>query len=494
MLDEDSQNRNLTIYSRDVPNPASRQFVQPKNLGPIKPPVLAWLSPTEGTALTTSTAQVRFEVHSTEPLTRLLLNDLEVTDGERANGSPGVYVIQRNVSLLPGANMIRISAENAGGSGSKELVLQRLLPPGYVETVSLQLADKSVIRPTLSSEADWHFDKALPTGQDLMLHFSVHNEQGGEVWVAVNGFRRRAVAVPAATEKGQANYRCPVVLTRERENIIDILPTLPTAQVSRTRVKLDCLSPAQPKQRLHLALIGIGVTDEQEFIDNAIRSLSGNSLRRTDARLYEFKASAFEHCYAYGPYAGNEVSRGIINYVLTNDIPNNISQQASDPLIQDVVLFYYRGGEQVSHAGEFYLTTQTQNPALDAIMRSPRWLQNRAISSTYLSGVMNELQGAHVMMLDVARMDGEPSGAVPVISSFAPHAATYRFAWTRPNVVPNDARLMTALNDAFQRADNLGRIEQELGREHLQLSTRYSDAIRYEHNTPAVLRALVMRK
>jgi hypothetical protein len=98
------------------------------------------------------------------------------------------------------------------------------------------------------------------------------------------------------------------------------------------------------------------------------------------------------------------------------------------------------------------------------------------------------------MMLDVARMQGEPAGATPVISSFAPHAATYRFAWTLPNVVPNDARLMTALNDAVRRSDNLAQIEQELGREHAQLSTRYTGAIRYEHNIPSVLRSLVMRQ
>lgn len=494
IVDNESRSRLLTIYSREVPNPAITPFIQPTNLGPIQPPVLTWLSPVEAAAVTASAAMVKFEVRSSEPLTRLTLNDLDVAVDQRSSRTPGVFVVERNVDLRPGANTLRITAENPGGSAARELVVQRLLPPGYVETVSLQMADRSFVQPAASGDAEWRFDRPLPAGRDLTLHFTVLGDEAGEVWVTVNGFRRRAVAAGARSRPGHADYRCPIILTQQVDNMIEVLPALPTARASRTRIRLDCAAPVQPRQRLHLALIGIGVTDEQEFIEGAVRSLSGQSLKRVDARLYEFQATAFERCFAYGPYAGDEVSRGVINFVLTNDIPNNISQQASDPLVSDVVLFYYRGGEQVSHAGEFYLTTQTQNPALDAIMRSPRWLQNRAISSTYLSGVMNELQGAHVMMLDVARRSGEPAGAVPVISSFAPHAATYRFAWIRPNTVPNDARLMTALNDAFQRSDNLAKIEQELGREHAELSTRYADAIRYEHNIPITLRSLIMHE
>ncbi|MEZ6077275.1 MAG: hypothetical protein R3C56_16890 [Pirellulaceae bacterium] len=380
-------------------------------------------------------------------LSRVELNQ----DGQRVklppvepsqSGEPSKLRQRVEVHLQPGLNTFQLMAENTDGLRAHSLTMNFVPSPVALRLHDLSNAADPTTKYSLHQADDglWRLEAPLDVARCLIrgsVRWSYADEDSLnnpklKVWVAVNGFKQPVDLQPVGSKPLERQFTCPIQLFRASGNSIDVsAPDLPELASSVARAEVDCASPELMRQRLHLAIIGVGVdrSQEQQLMEEAIASLSGSRLQHSAKRKeFSFQSPAFSECIGYGPYTGAVVSREKIGSLLEM-IRLRIQQARSRESANDVMMLYYRGGEQVNNGGQFYLTTQqTQSARQGEIIRDPLQLKYFAVSSDSLSYFVDRCPGTQLLLLDVARAVA-PQETLSHQPDFIPGAATFRYAW-----------------------------------------------------------------
>ncbi|MCA9156963.1 MAG: hypothetical protein KDA72_01470 [Planctomycetales bacterium] len=501
----------LTIFAEGVDQPIFETIDMPVLKRPAAPPQLVFLSPVDNGSVSTELLSIEYLVSSQTELSRVELNQ----DGQRLklpviepspSGEPSKLRQRVEVHLQPGLNTFQLMAENTDGLKARSLTVNFVPSPVALRLHSLSNAADPTIKYPLRQADDglWRLDAPLDVARCL-LSGSVRwsyadddslNDPNMKVWVAVNGFKQPVDLQPVGAKPLEREFTCPVQLFRASENSIDVsAPDLPELASSVARAEVDCVSPELMRQRLHLAIVGVGVdrSQEQQLMEEAIASLSGNQLQHSAKRKeFSFQSPAFSECIGYGPYTGAVVSREKIGSLLEM-IRLRIQQARSRESANDVMMLYYRGGEQVNNGGQFYLTTQqTQSARQGEIIRDPLQLKYFAVSSDSLSYFVDRCPGTQLLLLDVARTVA-PQETLGHQPDFIPGAATFRYAWLTGVKVPESARLITAWQSS-PKPLQLDQVQQILSLRFDVLSKQYQNSVSYENHLPAPLRDLVISR
>ncbi len=501
----------LTIFAEGIDQPIFETLDVPTLKRPSAPPQLVFLSPVDHGSVSKETLVVEYLVSSQTPLSRVELNHdsqrLELPAAEPPLPGNTSKLRQRvEVHLHPGLNTFQLMAENAGGLRARTLTMNYVPSPVALQLHDISNAADPNNKVSLKQAADgiWRLDAPLDVARCLLRgsirwsyadHASL-NDPNLKVWVAVNGFKQPVGLLPVGAKPLEREFTCPIQLYRPSGNSIDVsAPDLPELASSLAQAEVGCASPEFMRQRLHLAIVGVGVdrSQEQQLMQEAIASLSGSQLQHVAQRKeFTFQSPAFTECIGYGPYTGAVVSREKIGSLLEM-IRLRIQQARSRETANDVMMLYYRGGEQVNNGGQFYLTTQqTQSSRQGEIIRDPLQLKYFAVSSDSLSYFVDRCPGSQLLLLDVARAVA-PQEATGHQPDFIPGAATFRYAWLKGVNVPDSARLITAWQSS-PKPLQLDQVEQILSRKFDALSKQYQNSVSYENHLPAPLRDLVISR
>jgi WD40 repeat protein/5-hydroxyisourate hydrolase-like protein (transthyretin family) len=498
----------VAVYAKGAHSPAIDIIRMPQRLRPkLPPPSLVFISPSENASLSAKEVVLEYLVRSESQLASVEL----LQDGQRIQ-QPAVldFDAQKNTSfrqqatfsLRPGLNVIQLLAENQDGMRSKSLTLNYVPSPVELELTSLtSAADAGSSARFISSDGgNWELSGPVKSGRNQLsgrVRWNYPDEKSLrnarlQVWISVNGFKQPVRLDLPEDGSLERKFSCPLHLFRTKGNLVEVTaPDLPALAGTQASAKVDCIEPELNHQRLHLVIIGVGVerAEETELMEAAVSTLSGSELRDLRNRKeFVFKSPAFAECVGYGPYTGPVVSREKIGSLLEMIRLKIQHAQATKPA-NDVLLVYYRGGEQVYDGGQFYLTTQqTQSDDEARTLRNSLQLQYFAVSSESLSEFVSHCPGSQLLLLDVARtaMGSSTASRAP---DFVQGAATFRFAWLNNTEVPSDARLISGLQTSFQ-ASRLAEAEKRLTVQHASLVRRYQDAVSYENYLPVALREL----
>ncbi len=495
----------LAVFATGIAKPAFATMDMPKRKLPAQPPSLAFLSPSDSASVTTELVNIEYLVRSRSTIANVEL----LHDGQPVPISAippikeGDDSAQRQlvaVRLRTGTNVFQLVAENKDGLSSRSLTMNYVPSPVEIEVDSVTPIDSPDAGQRLSLRPDgtWRVDKPVETSQNLLqgrIRWNYRddvaiNESNSQVWISVNGFKQAVRLQASSPNSLERQFVGKVHFFRAQENVIEVMATdLRKTSTAKKVIRIDCQAPELPRQRLHLVIIGVGVqsTDDTALVKDAVASLAGTELRPFTSKFL-FNSPAFTECIGYGPYTRRETTPGRIKTILYS-VNRAIQQMQARDYANDVMLVYFRGGEQVDMGGQFYLTTQQARDASEAdLLRTPIQLNDFAVSSEYLANFVNHCPGTHLLLLDVTRSVHSQSVAN---NCFVPGAATFRYAWLKGGEVPADARLISAWQVTPQ-SSRLKQIEGQLSAKHLQLSQRYQDALRYENNVPDVLRDLVL--
>lgn len=507
----DQRNAVLAIFAEGVDQPIFETIDVPILKRPATPPQLVFLSPVDNGSVSTETLAIEYLVASQTELSRVELSqdgqDVKLPAIDLPQPGEASKLRQRvEVRLRPGLNTFQLTAENVDGLRSRALTVNFVPSPVALRLHDLSSAADPTIKFSLHQAADgmWRLDAPLDVAR-CQLRGSVRwsyaddaslNDPNLKVWVAVNGFKQPVDLMPVGAKPLVREFTCPLQLFRASGNSIDVsAPDLPELAASVAQAEVDCGAPEVMRQRLHLAILGVGVdrSQEQLLMREALASLSGTDLQHIAKRKeFTFRSPAFSECIGYGPYTGSVVSREKIASLLEM-IRLRIQQARTRETANDVMMIYYRGGEQVNNGGQFYLTTQqTQSSRQGEIIRDPLQLKYFAVSSDFLSFFVDRCPGTQLLLLDVARAVApqETFGHQP---DFIPGAATFRYAWLRGVQVPETARLITAWQ-ASPKPLQLEQVQQILSLRFDALSKQYQNSVSYENHLPPSLRDLVISR
>ena len=504
-LQSDRRQFGLAVFAFGIAKPAFVTLDMPKRKQPTLPPTLAFLSPNDSTSVTSELVAIEYLVRSKTDLKRVeLLHEsqpiVQPPFEPTKDGTDSIVRKQVEVRLRTGTNSIQLVAENKDGLRSQTLTLNYVPSPVEIVLDSLTPFDNPEASQSLTQRSDgtWGMDRPVETSRNLLkgrVRWNYRDDvaisdANAQVWISVNGFKQSIRLEASNANSRERQFTSQVQLFRTQANIIEVMATdLRRLASAKKIVRVDCQSPQLPRQRLHLVIIGIGVqsADEAGLRSDAVASLAGTDLRM-EKKEFSFKSSAFAECNGYGPFIGASVSREKIGSIL-DLVRLRIQELQTSELANDVMMVYYRGGEQVDLGGQFYLTTRVTQTKGDAdVLRTPLQLQHFAVSSVELADFVNHCPGSHLVLLDVSRSAYAQSLAN---NCFVPGAATFRYAWLKGVDVPADARLISAWKVAPE-ISRLNQIEGQLSVRYARLVERYKDSVSYENQVPEVLRELVM--
>ncbi len=492
----------LMIFAQGSDKPALEMLAIPKRLSSVTPPTLVFLNPGDNSTTVAEEDVLEYLVQSQKSLSKVeLWQDGQLIDAPKLPvAKAGIITnLQRQapIRLRPGLNRFQLFAENGDGLQSQSLTINHVPSPVVLQLDALVPVDGVTKENLLVKRADGSWGSSTP------MDASRHNLKGRvrwntsnpqalqnarlQVWVAVNGFKQPIRLQPPTPDSLERTFSCPIQLFRD-QNVIDVTaPGLPEMANLKATARIDCQSPETVRQRLHLLIVGVGVpkAEELSLIREAVASLSGRQIEKLqDRNEFKFQSPAFADCFGYA-LTGASLNREKIETAM-----ELIRLAILRAPVNDVLLLYYRGGEQVYNDGQFYLTTQATNRETELqILRSPLQLKNFAVDSGELSTYVSTYPGTQLLLLDVSRTRNstETQNSTP---DMIPGAATFRYAWLKGATIPTDARLISAWQTAHKARLEL--IEHSLASQHLQLTQRYQNAVSYENYIPEVLRDLVI--
>ena len=501
----------VTIFAEGIDQPIFETIDVPTLKRAVAPPQMVFLSPLDNGSVSTESLLIEYLITSPTALSRVELNQdgrsLKLPAIEAPQSEPELKLRQRvEVQLRPGLNTFQLTAENGDGQRARTLTVNFVPSPVALRLHALSDASDPTVKYALNQAEGgvWRLDGPLNVSR-CILSGSVRWSYADNasladpklsVWVAVNGFKQAVTLEPIGSQPLVREFNCPIQLFRAQGNTVDVsAPDLPELASSLAQAQVDCGAPEVLRQRLHLAIVGVGVdrAQEQQIMQEAIASLDGSHLEQIAQRKeFTFQSPAFAECNGYGPYTGAVVSREKIGSLLET-IRRRIQQARARESANDVLMLYYRGGEQVNNGGQFYLTTQqTRSERQGEIIRDPLQLKYFAVSSDSLSYFVNRCPGSQLLLLDVARTI-EAQQTVGQHPDFIPGAATFRYAWLKGIAVPENARLITAWQPS-PKPFQLAQVQQMLSQRFEDLTERYENAVSYENHLPAPLRDLVISR
>jgi hypothetical protein len=414
------------------------------------PPVVEFLQPRDNAVVHDSRLTIRFHVRSAGPLESVRLireGDKPITvdlAGASTDAAGAVELkAEREVGLKSGFNTLRVEAVNDGGSQSAAVVVNYVSQPVRLEVLSLapRGQDGPPITPEVQPGGKLSF-LAVPAGR-MRLRGRVLWDQAQDerlsktriVRIFVNGFQQLpAVLQPAAAGSRERTFQTDLLLNQADDNRVEIaLPDLEQDACSCTRFGLACRKPERA-QRLHLLLVSSRPVDEKALKAQFLKAFQSHTEPNG-----EIKTPVFDPVYTYATLTGYYVRPQYV-YNQLHRIQATIKKLANAGTpCNDVVVFYYQGGEAVSAQGNVFQTSLTCDDLVRFFADTP---------------------GAHILMFDVGR-EGVAAGKDKVAAldnsygDIEQHVAVLRYAWLNgPGAQPGTG-LLRALGDAMPQAGRL---------------------------------------
>ena len=332
---------------------------------PPPKPEMTLLRPAGDLRVDRPACRVEFRVRSASRLERVELvrrrgpidrGPIRSVDVARlAQGDRGEFVVQEgvNVPLEPGPNRLEVLAVNAGGEASVPLVVSYVRPSVHVVIDRLEPMDGSEgpIMPVVRQDNRLEFERPAPTGR-VWLHGRViwPDEEAKkakakekislQVWI--NG----ALHGNAALNESRPDYeleqefQAGLLLDRVVNRIEIKLRGFARDAGDRPELLIGCRSP-DPRQRLHLLLVGVGLSSEEALRERALTALQGELV---PGERRKFRTPAFAEGLLYPPLIGDVRKTEFLGQVY-------MIKGAVDPILIDapreVVLIYCEGAEWV---------------------------------------------------------------------------------------------------------------------------------------------------
>lgn len=358
------------------------------------------------------------------------------------------------------------------------------------------------MEPLAGTGTDVVFDRPAPSG-NVQIHGRVIWEHADErltrertpVHVWVNSFHQAPVQLaPFSEESNERSFTASVVLNKSQDNVLELnLPRLSTTADCRLAFSLDSDRPVL-ERRLHLAIIGVGIPNEEseQLEQRALAAFRG--IRPADKRT-EFHTPAFERGWVYGPITGDRVNRYRIQGLM-DQIRQRVNGLSRVDPMNDVVVIYYEGGEIVYEEEQFYLTTKEATALRDL---NPQMVKLSSVGSQLLSEFFASMGGAHLMFLDVVR--GREGMMQEAVLPNDQRTALLRFAWLRDADSPDDASLIVAVREVLSSEEdeviNLSSIVTRIGdqfesREDVLVSRRFGESLIFQPRVPPTISDLIV--
>jgi WD40 repeat protein len=422
-----------------------------------QPPDVRFLQPAPDSTVHKARVAVRFRVASPSPLTRVQLVrpgslSLAVDVSNLPRDSGGRFVVEREetVDLDPGVNTLRLEAANGGGEQSALLTLSYPYRPVRVEIQKVVPLDEDR-RPVAGTEMPVELQEGgrvvfpKPAARGLVrLHGNVlwdeaddeRLQQASQVRVYVNGFQQAPAELRRPAGQGRVRpFAADLLLTQAADNRVEIaLPGLAQDAASRTRFAIQCRKPERA-QHIHLILLSAreaGMAGLRQQVRKAFQ---------LDEHLNGVLPDGGEvHCLK--GLTGADVASDKVLGILTKLQRDIRRLSVTYPTESHVVMFWYQGQETVDVQGNLF---------------------ENQLRCDDLTGILGDILGAQIMLLDVTRPDAGPlaeaTDRVRRWESHYPearhHTAVLRYAGPGPARGPRDARLLTVLEQALPRAPRL---------------------------------------
>ncbi len=391
---------------------------------------------------------------------------------------------ERALDLKPGANVFQAEAVNDGGATRGEprtlsyirktvrVVLDRLesreRPGTFFEPVRRDRSGPA-FAPLPAGDLWLHGRVVWPHGSDPRL------KAAARVHVLVNSFEQLPAELDDAVGTERA-FRAPVRLNREKDNRVALeFPELKLEDGAAPAFVCDCTRPER-KQRLHLLIVGVGETDEQGLVGRVLRALGAR-----DVRDDRFETPAFEEARLYRPLTGHVTPQDVYPALL--EIRQRVP--ASPGPFNEVVLVYFRGAEAVADGGHFLLTSAS---------RFDPNLRRSALTCEGLSQRLGETPGARLLLLDLSRRGA--AGGAGLREEFE-RVGAFRFAWLGGGDVPDNVRLLRALEESLARPGaarevTLEQVRRRLAEAAADLRRRHPNGLFADESVPERMNPLVV--
>jgi WD40 repeat protein len=405
-------------------------------------------------------------MHETQgrPAVALVLDSDEL----RRNGTD--FLGSAELDLRFGENRLTVEASEGGPPRSSEPVavvyalrpmsvfLERLETFGGGDTWELPRDG----RPLLGK---------VPAGS-LWLYGSIQGDAPGDpqlrlpdLWVSVNRVRQPFVQLGRYDPKSPRRAFRALIVLNEATNRIEVeTPNVPRGEADFRDKLVACENPVR-KQRLHLLIIGPDTTDQGKLRDRTLAALG--AVRETKT---SFHTPAFERGVLYPPLTGLNVTRWQLTNLL-GDVQRQIQRLAFAEPMNEVVMVFYQGGEDVLGPDQF------------------RWGED---SWGTMEASFAETPGAAVLFLDVTRPRG-PEVASDGSTSWPGDArlSVIRYAY-EGGAPPEEARLLRALEEIMPRTVRLKDLADRLGDQFRRLSGRFTGLRRPDLYVPSYLQSLAI--
>jgi WD40 repeat protein len=462
------------------------------------PPEVTFLEPRNNSMVYSRNVPIRFRVLSTTPLTSVSLSQegktLFEVDGKSAKkNEEGKFEIttEPTAKLQRGLNTLRLSGRNGGGQSTASLVLNFPYKP-----VRLQI-------DRLESKGPSQKSVECEVGEDCMIRFPKIDSgrvrlAGRVIWddpedderltkanlvrVFVNGFQQIPGVLQPVTKENRRvrEFQADILLNEEKDNKVGIsVPGLEQDAGNRTVFIVDCEKPVK-EQRLHLLVLSFKQQDEKKLKDHFLNTLQVDQGRR-------------DRLFSYGPLTGYYVRQEYIN-TQVSIIRTRIKELAAtgNPC-NDVIVFYYQGGESVKPQGVVFKTCDC-NPTDD----NPE--PPNALTCKRLVNYFAETPGAHLVFLDVDKVDAskdlvdknEVTGWDDNFPQVKMHVALMHYAWVGRAEEPIEAKLLAGLSKARPKKVTLIDMERELESFSKGLQRIYPDSIRFLTRKPIEMAKIVV--
>jgi hypothetical protein len=486
----------LRTWNEDGASPEQQErLVYEKPVEP-KPDVIA--ETPEERIVVRPAIRLQFRVRSQSPLTRVELiserssgspEPLEKFPVEQiARGADGCFELRADCPMLlkPGPNAFKIEAQNAGGVSSVDLLFTYTTPPlrVVIDGVETGAGGGSQV-PQPRVEGPPSLPRPLPNsnislrGRVIWTDVdSMRNSGNPRLQVWVNGFPHVVASLePVVKGSLERGFRAQVLLSRLKDNEIDLRLRGAPLDVWGDRKFLASCQIVERDWRLHLLVIGIGVEDKKELRDRVITAFKG---RLVDAEEGTFKTPAFPSAKLYGLGRADISGPWMIGRL--NEIRKAIAMGPRPS--NEVVILYYQGGEVIDIDG--------REPCL-RLRPGAGMTDNDAIRLSEIRKRLDQTRGAKLFLLDVTHApDQAPlilAQAAQWIEDELPFGLL-RFSWQEQPDTP-DASLAATLQAALQEQITLEEVSVEVDRRTRLLRERYP-SLRYLREFNRYFKGLVL--
>jgi hypothetical protein len=480
------------------PGQLELEYVPPPEPEPV---ALISLDPQSDLKTTESEMTVHLTVTSKSPLASVrVFHDEKLVETFRQDQPTRgeTYIVDRSVtvSLAPDLNSISVRAANGGGEVDATVRVSRIEPPVQVviSKLSCRLPDGGVqdILPTSRDGSFVRFKDSAANWNPVLHGYVKWSKDSPDlkaprhpVQVWVNGFQQLpGLLDPAADGERIRRFSMPIMLNQSSDNRIAIrLPDLKDDEASSVDFSVDSVNP-QLEQRLHVVIVGVGVPpEEQESLLDQFAAAMEVPADGWQGR--SFKSGAFPMGRVYSVWTGDDLDDTNV-FGSLHRIGESIRQLNQEDPQNDVVMLYYQGGELVEQPQEFFLTMQ---PVDDQVL-TPEMLRRRHLSSLDLTKVISRMQGAQVLLLDVARTPSAAKMPYAKLAGFD-QAAVLRYAWLQlPQRIKS--QLLIAMSAATSAKLSLGEMRDQVQGQARAVENQFPDTLRFEHHVPESLRQLLV--